>query len=41
MISLDGQPEEWAGAVAALMVDRGRSVEQLELFFEAVFGARR
>lgn len=40
MISVDGPPEEWAGDVARLMVDRGDDSDQLLEFFAAVFGQR-
>lgn len=37
MISVDGPPEQWAADVAELLVDRGRTVEQIRRFFGAVF----
>lgn len=37
MISVDAPPEEWAGQVAALMLELGRDEAQLQLFFETVY----
>jgi hypothetical protein len=41
VINVDGPPEDWAGQVAALMVDRGRQPAQLLTFFRVVFHRRR
>ena len=37
MIAIDSRPEDWAGQVARLMVDRGRTTESVCEFFTVVF----
>jgi len=41
VINVDGPPEEWAGQVAKLMVDRERTPAQMLQFFRVVFFRRR